>query len=68
MLENFCVQHMVALYRCGRQSQALEAYRRLRMGMVDQLGVEPSPRVRQLHHAILSGHAVMDDPNFAFNG
>ncbi len=68
MLENFCVQHMVALYRCGRQSQALEAYRRLRSGMVDQLGVEPSPRVRQLHHAILSGHAVMDDPNFAFNG
>lgn len=68
LLENFCVQHMVALYRCGRQSQALDAYRRLRAGMVDQLGVEPSPRVRQLHHAILTGHSMMNDQNFAFNG
>jgi len=68
LLENFCAQHMVALYRSGRQSQALEAYRRLRTGMVEQLGVEPSPRVRQLHRAILTGHTVMDDPNLAVNG
>ncbi|HEX6354994.1 AfsR/SARP family transcriptional regulator [Actinophytocola sp.] len=67
LLENFCTQHMVALYRCGRQSQALEAFRRLRGNMVEQLGVEPSPRVRQLHHGILTGQAVIDDPNFVFN-
>jgi DNA-binding SARP family transcriptional activator len=67
LLENFCTQHMVALYRSGRQSQALEAYRRLRSSMVDQLGVEPSVRVRQLHHGILAGQPVLDDPNFVFN-
>ena len=54
LLENFCAQHMVALYRSGRQSQALEAYLRLRSSMVEQLGVEPSPRVRELHHGILT--------------
>lgn len=67
LLENFCAQHMVALYLAGRQSQALEAYRRLRAGMIEQLGVEPSPRVRHLQHAILSGQAT-NDPTFAFNG
>jgi DNA-binding SARP family transcriptional activator len=67
LLENFCAQHMVALYRSGRQSQALEAFRRLRSCMVDQLGVEPSPRVRQLHHGILQGQTMIDDPNFVFN-
>lgn len=67
MLENFCVQHMIALYRCGRQSQALAAYRRLRNEMVEQLGVEPSPRVRQLHHAILTGQASVEDNSVLFN-
>ncbi|MGH3760480.1 AfsR/SARP family transcriptional regulator [Actinophytocola sp.] len=68
LLENFCAQQMVALYRSGRQSQALEAYRRLRTDMMEQLAVEPSPRVRGLQRAILTGHAVMDDLNFAVNG
>lgn len=63
LLENFCTQHMVALYRCGRQSQALEAYRRLRKEMIEQLGVEPSLRVRNLHQAILCGHSVEEDVN-----
>jgi SARP family transcriptional regulator, regulator of embCAB operon len=68
MLENFCAQHMVALYRSGRQSQALEAFQRLRRSMVEQLGVEPSTRVRQVHHAVLTGHSVMEDPNYALPG
>jgi DNA-binding SARP family transcriptional activator len=67
LLENFCTQHMVALYRSGRQSQALEAYRRLRSSMVEQLGVEPSVRVRQLHQGILAGQPLLDDLNFVFN-
>lgn len=67
MLEDFCVQHMTALYRSGRQSQALAAYRRLRTEMVEQLGVEPSPRVRHMHHAILTGQPLMEDPNVVFN-
>ncbi len=67
MLENFCVQHMIALYRSGRQSQALEAYRKLRAEMVENLGVEPSPRVRQLHHAILTGQTSVEDQNAVYN-
>ncbi len=55
LLENFCAQHMVALYRSGRQGQALEAFQRLRSNMVTQLGVEPAANVRQLHHDILAG-------------
>lgn len=67
MLENFCVQHMIALYRSGRQSQSLAAYRRLRADMVEHLGVEPSPRVRHLHHAILTGQLSVEDPNVMYN-
>lgn len=55
LLENFCAQHMVALYRSGRQGQALEAFQRLRSNMVTQLGVEPAAKVRKLHHDILTG-------------
>lgn len=68
LMENFCAQHMVALYRSGRQCQALEAYRRLRTTMVEQLAVEPSPRMRQLHTAILDGTTTVDDPNHVFGG
>jgi DNA-binding SARP family transcriptional activator len=68
LMENFCAQHMVALYRSGRQCQALEAYRRLRATMVDQLAVEPSPRMRQLHNAILDGTTSIADPNHVFGG
>jgi SARP family transcriptional regulator, regulator of embCAB operon len=64
LLENLRAQFMIALYRSGRQCQALDSYQQLRAMMIDQLGVEPSPRVRQLHHAILTGHPAMDDPNF----
>ncbi|HEY0451206.1 AfsR/SARP family transcriptional regulator [Actinophytocola sp.] len=63
LMENFCTQHMVALYRCGRRSQALEAYRRLRADMANELGVEPSPQVRNLHQAILSGRSLLDQEN-----
>ncbi len=68
LMENFCAQHMVALYRAGRQCQALEAYRRLRSTMVDQLAVEPSPRMQQLHTAILDGTTQVADPNHVFGG
>lgn len=61
LMENFCGQHMIALYRCGRQSQALEAFRRLRAEMVTRIGVEPSVWLRRLHHNILSGDPIVDD-------
>ena len=68
LLENFCAQYMVALYRSGRQSESLDAYRRVRMDMVAQLGVEPSPRLRSLHQAILTGAPVAEDVNIAVSG
>jgi DNA-binding SARP family transcriptional activator len=65
MLENFCVQLMIALCRSGRQSEALAAYRRLRAGMVEQLGVEPSRRVQHVHRAILTGQPLTDELDLA---
>ena len=44
---------MLALYRSGRQAEALEAYQEARRALVDELGIEPSPRLQQLHGAIL---------------
>ncbi|GLZ36161.1 hypothetical protein Lesp02_83480 [Lentzea sp. NBRC 105346] len=52
--ENFCAQHMLALYRSGRQSRALEAYRTLHDRIVEELGLAPSERLRRLHQAILT--------------
>lgn len=45
---------MTALYRCGRQADALSAYRTARRQLVDGLGVEPGPRLRALQARILS--------------
>jgi DNA-binding SARP family transcriptional activator len=44
---------MLALYRSGRQADALEAYRRARLTLVDELGIEPGPELQQLQQAIL---------------
>jgi DNA-binding SARP family transcriptional activator len=44
---------MLALYRCGRQTEALEAYRDARRELVEDVGVEPGPQLRRLHEAIL---------------
>jgi len=45
-------QHVLALYRAGRQADALEAYRAAR-ATLDELGIEPSPELRELQRAIL---------------
>jgi predicted ATPase/Tfp pilus assembly protein PilF len=44
---------MLALYRCGRQADALRAYQRLRAELGEQLGIEPSPELRALEENIL---------------
>jgi DNA-binding SARP family transcriptional activator len=46
-------QLMIALYRCGRQAEALAAYRTARQVLVDELGLEPSPALRRVETAIL---------------
>ena len=45
---------MLALYRCGRQAEALEAYRDARRVLVEEAGVEPGPELRRLHEAMLA--------------
>ena len=44
---------MTALYRVGRQADALEAFQRARHHLVEQLGVEPGPRLRELEALVL---------------
>ena len=46
-------QQMLALYRAGRQAEALDAYRGAHEALVDGLGIEPSPELRALQTAIL---------------
>lgn len=53
-LEAFHGHLMLALYRCGRQAEALTAYRRARDVLAAELGVEPGPALRELHQRILS--------------
>jgi DNA-binding SARP family transcriptional activator len=53
-------QLMLALYRSGRQADALAAYQRLRVRLAEQLGLEPGRELRQLQHALL-----VHDPSLA---
>src|SRR5205085_3748114 len=46
-------QRMLALYRCSRQAEALDAYREARDLLVERIGVEPGTELRRLHEAIL---------------
>jgi len=55
-------QLMLALYRSGRQAEALEAYRRARETLVDELGIDPSPELQRLEQSILRHDAELDLP------
>ncbi|MGP4103356.1 BTAD domain-containing putative transcriptional regulator [Nonomuraea sp. KM90] len=53
--ESFVEHLMVALYRCGRQGEALEAYHRASHRLVEDLGAEPGPSLRRTYERILRG-------------
>ncbi len=53
-------QRMLALYRCGRQAEALEAFRAARKLLVEDVGVEPGAELRALHESILRQDAALD--------
>ena len=55
-------QLLVALYRCGRQADALKAYRVARRRFVDELGVEPSPELKRIERAILDHDPSLEAP------
>jgi WD40 repeat protein/DNA-binding SARP family transcriptional activator len=60
--ERLAGQLMLALYRCGRQAEALEAFRQARRVLVDEVGVEPGPELRRLHEAVLRQDPSLDAP------
>src|SRR3954452_6708902 len=50
---------ITALYRGGRQADALAAYRRVRIRLADELGLEPGPRLKEIEHQILTQDQVL---------
>lgn len=55
-------QLMLALYRSGRQAEALEAYREARATLVEELGIDPSRTLQELEKAILTQDLSLDVP------
>ncbi|MFI5491512.1 tetratricopeptide repeat protein [Actinoplanes sp. NPDC051859] len=57
--ERLTGQAMLALYRCGRQADADQLYRRIRHSLADELGSDPSVALRQLHQQILAADPAL---------
>jgi predicted ATPase/DNA-binding SARP family transcriptional activator len=58
--ERLCGQRVLALYRCGRQADALQAYQELRARLADELGIDPNPALARLHQAVLRQEPSLD--------
>jgi DNA-binding SARP family transcriptional activator len=53
---------MLALYRSGRQAEALQAYRQARETLADELGIDPSPSLQRLERAVLEQDPSLERP------
>jgi predicted ATPase/DNA-binding SARP family transcriptional activator len=53
---------ILALYRSGRQAEALAAFQRARATLIDELGIEPGQKLRRLETAILTADPSLDQP------
>ena len=62
MRERLHAQRMLALYRVGRQSEALDAYREARETLIEQIGVEPGAELKRLQEQILAQDPSLDAP------
>jgi predicted ATPase/DNA-binding SARP family transcriptional activator len=60
--ERLRAQSMLALYRSGRQAEALAAYQDARSALVEELGIEPGKALRDLHQAMLNQDPALDLP------
>jgi DNA-binding SARP family transcriptional activator/Tfp pilus assembly protein PilF len=60
--EHLYTRLMLALYRDGRQAEALAAYQQARRVLVDELGTEPGEELRELHQQILNAGPVLTGP------
>lgn len=58
--ETLRAQYMIALYRSGRRVEALDTFRRMRALLIDEIGLDPSPRLHQLHQAILTSDPALE--------
>ena len=56
-------QQMLALYRAGRQAEALDVYRRTRTALAEELGLEPTPALQALERAILAQDPSLEGAN-----
>jgi DNA-binding SARP family transcriptional activator len=64
MHEGFHAKLMLALQRCSRRFEALQVYQRLRRTLLDELSLEPSELLRELHRALLGAESSLS-PAFA---